>query len=181
MSQLWLPILLSAVAVWFWSFLSWAILPIHKGDWKALPDEDAFGKAVRGLNIPPGSYGFPYCSDQKQRKDPGYQAKWKTGPVGLLNIWRPNPSMAGNMVASFTVNLVVSMLIAYAGHAALPHGSGAKAFQVVGTMGLVAYCFAFLQNMIWFQAPKRAMATAILDGVVQGLVTGAILSAMWPA
>jgi hypothetical protein len=179
--HLWLPILLSAVAVWFWSFLSWAILPLHKKDWENLPNEDAFGASVRPLNIAPGVYGFPHCADNKQRNDPAFQEKWKAGPVGLLHLWNPNPSMGANMIVTFGVYLVVSCLIAYAGHAAIPHASHAKAMQVVGTMGILAYSFAFLPNMVWFQGGKRAMLTAVFDGLVQGLATGAIFAALWPA
>ena len=181
LAHLWLPLLLSAVAVWFWSFLSWAILPLHKGDSKALPDEEAFAAAVRPLNIPPGSYGFPNCSDHKERNDPAFQAKWKAGPVGLLNIWMPNLNMGANMILSFAVYAVASCLIAYAGYAAIPHASHAKAFQVAGTMGLLTYCFAFLPNMIWFQASKSTKVMAVFDGVVQGLLTGTIFALMWPA
>jgi hypothetical protein len=180
LSHLWLPMLLSAAAVWFWSFLSWAILPVHKGDWKVLPNEDGLASALRPLNIPAGIYNFPHCDSNKQRNDPAFQAKWKAGPVGVLQIWNPNPSMGGNMIASFLVYLIVSFFLAYAGSVALPHASHAKAFQLVGTMGLVAYCFAFLPNMIWFQASKRAMCTALFDGVVQGLATGAIFAVLWP-
>lgn len=181
LSHLWLPIILSAVAVWFWSFLSWAVLPLHKGDWKPLPDENAFAAATRPLRIAPGVYGFPFCAEGKQRNDPAFQEKWKSGPVGLLYLWNPNPSMGANMAASFALYLLVSVLIAYAGYIALPHASHLKAFQLLGTIGLLAYAFAFMPNMIWFQASKRAMVTAIFDGVIQGLGTGAIFALLWPA
>ena len=180
-TPLWLPILLSAVAVWFWAFLSWAVLALHKEDRKPLPNEEAFSAAVRPLNIPPGAYGFPFCTDHKQMKDPAFQTKWNAGPVGLLHIWTPNPSMGGNMLATLVLYLVVSMFIAYAGYAAIPHATHSKAFQIEGTIGLLAYSFAFLPNMIWFQGGKRAMATAVFDGLVQGLATGAIFALMWPA
>ena len=181
LNHLWLPILLASFAVWFWSFLSWAILPFHKGDWKKLPNEDAFAAAVRPLNIPPGVYGFPYCEGHSQQKDPAFLEKWKAGPVGLIHVWFPNPSMGGNMIASFALDLVVSLLIAYAGFAALPHAAHLKAFQVTGTIGILSYSFAALPNMIWFQGGKRAMLTAVFDGVVQGLVTGAVFAFFWPA
>jgi len=34
--------------------------------------------------------------------------------------------------------------------------------------------------MVWFQAEKRSMVTAVFDGIVQGLATGAVFAAMWP-
>ena len=85
------------------------------------------------------------------------------------------------MAFTLGLYLVMSCLIAYAGYAAIPHAPHAKAFQIAGTMGILAYSFAFLPNMIWFQGTKRGMVTAVFDGLVQGLVTGAIFSMMWPS
>jgi hypothetical protein len=179
-SKLWLPILLSAVAVWFWAFLSWAVLALHKRDMRPLPNEEAFANAVRALNLPAGVYAFPYCEDHKQHKDPAFQAKWKAGPVGQISIWRPCPNMGANMLMSFLVYLAVSFFIAYAGYAAMPIASHSKAFQVAGAMGIIAYCFAALPVMIWFQALTHTKVMAVIDGIIQGLITGAIFAAMWP-
>jgi hypothetical protein len=180
--DLWLPTLLSAAAVWFWAFLSWAILPVHKKDFGGLPNEDAFLRAMRELNLPPGQYGFPHCKDNAQRSDPAFMEKWKTGPSGLLNVWKPNPNMGMNMVLSFVVYLIVSILIGYIGYAAgLPRGTGfGKVFQVLGAAGILAYTFSFLPQMIWFQSNVNAKIAGMLDGLVSGLVTGVIFAALWP-
>ena len=39
-TALWLPILLSAVIVFFASFVLHMLLPIHRGDYRQLPDEE---------------------------------------------------------------------------------------------------------------------------------------------
>lgn len=36
--SLWLTIVLSAVAVFYASFVAWMILPHHKADWNGLPE-----------------------------------------------------------------------------------------------------------------------------------------------
>ena len=46
LSTLWLPIVLSGVALFFASFLAWMVLPHHKGDFIKLPDEGAFENAL---------------------------------------------------------------------------------------------------------------------------------------
>jgi len=183
LAHLWLPILLSAAAVWFWSFLSWAILSVHKGDFGGVPNEDEFLSALKPLNLKPGNYGFPHCESHAKSKDPAFVEKWKTGPAGLLNVWKPNPNMGLNMLLSFIVYLIVSLLIAYVGvAAALPRGAGfAKVFQVLGTVGILSYSFAFLPTMIWFQASRNAKITGVLDGVISGLATGAIFAVLWPS
>jgi ABC-type thiamin/hydroxymethylpyrimidine transport system permease subunit len=48
-------------------------------------------------------------------------------------------------------------------------------------MGILAYTFAFLPNMIWFQGSKTAMVMAVVDGLIQGLGTGTVFAAFWPA
>jgi hypothetical protein len=37
-----------------------------------------------------------------------------------------------------------------------------------------------MPNNIWFGTPKRAILMDVLDGVVYGLITGAVFGALWP-
>lgn len=181
LQHLWLAIVLAAVAAWMWSFLSWAALDIHGKDFKKLPDENAVTDHLRTLAIPPGVYSFPHAS-HKDAKSPEFKEKWTKGPLGTLSVWSPKISMPRNMLLTLLVYLVVSFLIAYAAHLALPHGSSfTRVMQITGTMGVLAYTFAFLPNMIWFQAPKRVAMLCIADGLIQGLASGAIFAALWPA
>ena len=118
----WLPIALSAAAVWIASAVAWMFIGHHKGDHKNLPDEKAFEAALKGLNIPAGNYGFPGCDGRDKMKDPEFQKRWKEGPNGMLNIWG-SVSMGRNMALTFLVYLVVSYGIAYlAGSCGLRHG-----------------------------------------------------------
>src|SRR5215471_18048210 len=112
LEHLWLPILLSAAAVWIASAVIWMFLPHHKDDFDKLPDEEGFIGSLRNFSLAPGNYGFPYCGDKSKMNDPEFKKKWEEGPLGLLNVW-PKPNMARNMVLTFLVYLVVSSLIAY--------------------------------------------------------------------
>lgn len=180
LASLWLPILLAALGVWFWAFLSWAMLSLHRGDSKGLPDEDATMNALRSLKIPPGVYGFPHCGTHSQAKDPKFIEKWKTGPAGMLYVWR-DVNMGANMLKSFLVCVVVNILVAYLGLAAgLTKSWGfAHLFQVLGTAGVLSHSFAFLPGMIWFQATTSAKVMGVVDGIISGLIIGAIMSALW--
>ena len=55
---LWLPILLSAVAVWVASAIIWMVMPYHKSDFRKLPDEDAALRALTPQGLVPGQYSF---------------------------------------------------------------------------------------------------------------------------
>jgi hypothetical protein len=97
--------------------------------------------------------------------------------------------MGRSMLLTLLVMLVASTLIGYLGWHALPHGADAgearpefgKSMQVLGTAGILAYCIAGLPNDIWFQRSRREIATCLIDGVVFGLLTGAVFAWLWPA
>ena len=196
LTHLWLPIVLSAVAVWFASALAWMAIHHHDKDRLPLPNEKEFMDFVESRKIPPGNYGFPdfqQCKGMtKDQKKAAYDDMQKH-PMGMLNVWGPI-SMGGNMIWTFVVMLIVSTLIAYLAWAARPHsmkvtvggvslGEGltfGRIFQVVGTAGILAYCFASFPNDIWFQKSRRAMAMNFIDGVAFGLITGAVFAWLWP-
>jgi hypothetical protein len=179
LTDLWLPILLAAVAVWMYSAIAWMALPHHRNDHKALPDEAGFKAALRQLNIRPGVYGFPDFKSCKN-KSPEEKAAMMKEPMGLLYMWGPF-NMARNMILTFLVFLVVSCLIGYIGSVTIvPNASFGRVMQVLGTAGILSYSFAFLPNAIWFQGSRNAIISNIFDGVMQGLITGAVFAAMWP-
>jgi hypothetical protein len=181
LSQLWLPILVSAAAVWMASALAWMALPHHKKDWKGLPDEAAFFRAFDGLNIPQGNYGFPHCGDKSRMKDPEVKRRMEAGQMGILSVFG-KMNMGKNMVITFVVYLAISVFVAYIGAAAVKRGAGfSEAFRVLGTAGVLAYAFGHIPNGVWFGHYPRAILMCVLDGVVYGLITGAVFAAMWPA
>jgi hypothetical protein len=180
-SQLWLPILLSAAAVWIASVMACMALPHHTADHRGLPDEKAFADALAKLNIVPGNYGFPHWGDRKQMKDPEFCKRWEQGPRGLLSLWGPI-NMGRNMVLTLFVNVAVSILIAYLGAIVIPHGASfAHVFRIIGTAGILSYSFAFIPNSIWFGAYGRTIVMNVLDGIAYGIITGLIFAWLWPA
>lgn len=182
LSWLWLPIVLSAVGVWIASFLTWTVLPTHKGDFVGLPEEKKFIDTVREMDVKPGNYGFPHFACHGDANAPEAKAMWKDGPVGFVTVMPTPCTMGPKMIASSLLNVLVSFLIAYVAAGAIPKGATfSKVFQVVGTVGVLAYAFAHVPHGIWFGAYKKAIAANILDGVVYGLITGAIFAWRWPA
>ncbi len=178
---LWLPILLSAVVVWIISAIVWMALPHHKRDFIALPDEDGLMDYLRTSGIKPGNYVFPDFRDHKAMKSPKVEKALNEGPVGHLSIWPTPLTMASKMVATFVVYLIVSILIGYLTRVALPGDAPfAKVFQIAATAGILAYCFSFIPNGVWFGAYKRTIVANIVDGIFYGLITGAIFAWRWP-
>ena len=118
--SLWLPILLSAAAVWIVSAIVWMVMPHHKRDYISLPDEDGFMDHIRKSGIQPGNYAFPDCHKPGAMKSEKVQKAWVEGPVGHLSVWKTPLTMGDKMVGTFIVYLVVSTLIAYLTRVALP-------------------------------------------------------------
>ncbi len=124
--QLWLPILLSGVALFFASFLSWMILQLHKNDWRKLPCEDEFLSSVRGLNIPAGSYMFPGCNTQTEMQSAEFKQKFERGPVGIMTVFS-KVNMGRNLGLTFAYFLAVSFCLAYLGTIGVDPGAGVHA------------------------------------------------------
>ena len=89
LTALWLPIVLSAVAVFIASSVIHMALKYHNSEYQQLPDEDAVLGAMRNGKIGPGFYSFPYAASMKEMGTPEMMEKYKQGPVGTANI---NPS-----------------------------------------------------------------------------------------
>src|SRR5215204_5479619 len=86
LATLWLPILLSAVAVFFVSFLLHMVLRYHTTDFARLPGEDAIAYAIRANNVPAGDYIMPYGGGMEAMKDPAFLAKLERGPRATMTI-----------------------------------------------------------------------------------------------
>ena len=99
---LWLPILLSAIAVWVVSAIMWTVMPHHKSDWGKLPDEDAARRALTPQGLVPGQYSIPYAVSHKDLQDPETTRKFEEGPVGILTVVPSGvPTMGSKIMLSF--------------------------------------------------------------------------------
>ena len=179
---LWLPILLSAVFVFFASFIAHMVLAYHRSDFRKLPSEDQVQDALRRFNLPPGDYMLPCGSGPESMKDPKFLEKMKQGPVALMTVFRPGDfGMGRSLLQWFVYCLVVSVFAAYiAGRAAAPGAPYLEVFRFAGTTAFIGYSVALWQNSIWY---KRAWSTTVkntLDGLVYALLTAGTFGWLWP-
>jgi len=112
--SLWLPIILSAVAVFLLSSVIHMLFGYHHNDYGTLPDEAGVMDVLRPFNLPPGNYAMPHPRDTKDMNSPEYKAKYAKGPVGFLTVL-PGGSMAmgKELVQWFCYTLVVGIFAAY--------------------------------------------------------------------
>ena len=180
--SLWVPILLSAVIVFIASSLIHMVLPVHKNDFKKLPEEDGAMEALRKLGLSPGEYVFPCVGSMKEMKDPAFVEKRKKGPVGFLTVMESGEvSMGPSLAQWFLYCVVVGVFAAYvAGRALEPGAHYLKVFRFAGVTAFVGYSLALWQSTIWY---KRAWTTTLksnVDGLVYGLLTAGTFGWLWP-
>lgn len=180
--SLWLPILLSAVLVFFASFLIHMVLGYHRADHGKLPKEDAVMDALRGFDIPPGDYMVPCAEGPGAMKDPAFLARRDKGPVAVMTVMKPGPfSMGSDLVKWFVYCGVVSTFAGYlASRAAHPGTRYLEVFRYAGTTAFCGYALALWQDSIWY---KRQWGTTIrytFDGLVYALLTAGTFGWLWP-
>lgn len=180
LTQLWLPIILSGVALFFASFVAWTILPHHRKDFDGLPDEDRLMQAIRDMNLPTGSYMFPWCASHQDAQQQEYQDRYRKGPRGLITTWG-EVNMGRNLLLTFLFFLATGFMTAYIAWeamGALPaSGRFLKAFQITGAIGVLTHASSGLCHAIWF--PRRVLS-GVWDGIAFGLIAGLIFAYFWP-
>jgi len=180
---LWLPILLSAVFVFIISSIIHMAIPAwHKTDYPKMPQEQQFMDATRSLNVAPGDYMVPGCSDMAEMKTPAFQEKMKQGPVIVMTVL-PNgmPSMGRPLILWFIYCLVVSAFSGLVGGLALPHGADhGKIMHLAGVPAFMGYAFALWQFSIWYRRRWLTTIKSTIDGLIYAIATGATFVWLWP-
>jgi hypothetical protein len=180
LASLWLPILLSGVAVFIISSLIWAVIQYHNSDWQKLPDEESTRNALRGA--PVGQYALPHAADNKAKQDEAWQAKYKEGPAAMIFVLSHGSlAMGKQMIHWFIYCIVISAFVAYVAGISLGPGTDyMTVFRVTSTTALLAHGGGAGINMIWFGHTGSKVAKDVLDAFIYGLITAGIFGWLWP-
>lgn len=181
-TQLWLPILIATVCVFFASSIIWMLLPYHKPDIKAIPNEAEFDEAINKLGIAPGFYMYPNCQNAKDMKSEAFKARWESGPWGTINVMGHQPNFAMNLLKTFIAYGLITVMVAYISGMALGPGADyMDVFRVVATAGILGHCMGALAGSFFLGTPTRFIVTCFIDGVIFALITAGVFASMWPA
>lgn len=182
LSDLWLPILLSAVAVFVISSAIHMVSPWHKGDYPRLPNEDALADAVRPFNIPPGDYIVPRPVDRADMRSAAFDEKMKRGPNLILTVIENGPRSMGRYFAGwFVYLLVVTLFAAYIGVClAQAGGDRRSAIHVTAITAFVGYTLALWQWSIWYHRKWSSTLKATFDGLIYAGATMLVFAYFWP-
>jgi hypothetical protein len=181
-TQLWLPILASAVVVFFASFIMHMVLGYHKSDYRKLPDEENVISALQKAGVTRGpAYFFPYFSFQEMKSQPALE-KMTRGPVGMLTVLPSGPpAMGKNLVQWFLYCIILSIFAAYLSSRLLAPGTPfLQVFRLVGTVGFLGYGTAQVQESIWNGRVWGVTLKHLFDSLVYALLTAVVFAFLWP-
>ncbi len=179
--ELWLPILLSSVAVFIISSFIHTMTSWHKSDYTKLPDEQKVMDALRPFSIPAGEYVAPLASDMKEMRTPEFKERYKKGPVFMLTAWPAGEmTMGKSLVLWFLYTIVVGIFAAYiAGRALAPGAPYLQVFRFAGATAFIGYTLALWQAVIWYRRSVMTTIKSSLDGLLYALVTAGFFGWLW--
>lgn len=181
--SLWLPVIVSAAAVFVVSSIIHMVLKYHKADYKPLPNEDAVRESLGRGALAPGLYITPHCPDMKQMNEPAVRAKYEKGPVAILTVL-PNgmPMLPKHLALWFGFCVLASFVAAYVARLTLmPGADGSAVMRITGTVAFAAYGVGRITDSIWKGRPWSNTARELLDGGIYSVVTGLTFLLLWPA
>jgi hypothetical protein len=161
--SLWLPILLSAVAVFVASSVIHMFLGYHAVDYARVPAEDDVMATLRKFDLPPGDYMLPCPGSAAAMKDPAFLEKLKAGPRVMMTVMPGGEiTMGPQFIQWFLFSVLIGITAAYISGRAL------------------GYSLAAWPMSIWY---KRSWGTTLrlsLDGLIYALLTGGFFGWLWP-
>jgi hypothetical protein len=180
--SLWLPILLSAVAVFVISSLVHMVLKWHASDYAALSNEDAVRDAIRAGHPAPGRYVIPQCREMKDMASEAMKKKYAEGPVGHVTII-PNgaPNMGKYFGQWFLLSVLVSVVAALLASRLVPldHAFAMRAAKLAGAVTFIGYGFGTLQESIWMGRPWSGTVKYLVDAALYAVGTGLVFYWLW--
>ena len=181
-TELWLPILLSAVAVFVTSSVINMLLPYHRSEYKKLPNEEKLLEAMRNEGVAPGLYVFPHAAKPKAMGSAEMIEKYKRGPVGMVTVMPSRPPAMGKYLTMwFLFCVVMGVFVAYlAGRTLHPGSEYLAVFRIAGTVAFLGYGATQLTDSIWKGQAWSATLKHLFDGLVYGLLTAGVFGWLWP-
>jgi hypothetical protein len=182
LTSLWLPILLSAVAVFIVSSIVHMVLPHHRHDFDRLPGEDDVMRALAQGTPAPATYMFPFAGSMAAMKDPAWVEKRTRGPAGIITIMPAGmPVMAKNLVAWFIYSIVISVFAAYIASRALrPGAESGEVLRFTAATAFFCYGVGMAHESVWFNRRWSTTVKYLFDALLYAFATGAVFVWLWP-
>ncbi len=181
-TQLLLPILLSAVFVFFASSAIHMVVKWHNSDYGKLQNEDVVRAAFNEHALKPGQYILPHCVDPKEGAAPEMVAKFEEGPVAVVYVKKSGRMELGPFLGKwFLYTAITSVIVAAVLRSQIAPGAESQSvFTLAGITAWLGYAWAGPADSIWMGKPWRVTVKHMLDGVIYAALTALAFSWMWP-
>ena len=182
-ASLWLPILVSAVIVFFVSFIVHTFLPYHRSDYGKAANEDALLDAMRPHTPPPGDYTLPRPASMKDMQAPAFVEKLNRGPRVIMTVM-PNgvPGIGPQLAQYFVYCAVVNGFAGcVTGQFLAPGADYRDVFHSVALVAFAGYSLALWQSSIWYKRKWSTTLKLTFDGALYALLTAGTFGWLWPA
>ncbi len=182
LTALWLPILLSAVFIFIASSVIHTVMPWHKGDYAAVPNEGAARAAIGPLAIPPGDYLMPKPASMKAMGSPEYKARHEQGPVMLFTMMPNGMQPMGPIFVRWMIYLLVISTIAgcVTAAAVAPGAPREYVWHYSGVITFLCYGMALPQASIWYHKKWSTTLKGFFDSAIYGVITALTFGWLWP-
>jgi hypothetical protein len=180
-ASLWLPILLSSVAVFIASSILQMFIGHHWNDMRSVPQQQQLVDTLRGMSLPVGDYMVPRPASRAAARDPAFMEQLNKGPVARLQVLPGGMKIGTSLAQWFIYTLVVGWACAGAAvHALRPGAAYLQVFHLVAVVAFAAYALALPQASIWYGRSWRMTVTTMIDGLVYALLTAGMFGWLWP-
>jgi hypothetical protein len=181
-SELWLPILGSALLVFLASSVIHMLTPWHNSDYRQVADEDGVMQALRPFGLAPGDYALPRPSSMKEIGSPAFLEKATKGPRVIMTVLPSGPPAIGKqLIGWFAYVLVMTTLVG--GLVALVMRRGAAShdvFHVALIVGALGYAGGLWQMTIWYRRSVATTLRSTIDGLIYAAITAGAFAYFWP-
>ncbi len=177
MSRIVLAGFLGALVLFFWGFLSWAVLPFHSQTTHTLSNEDAVAAALKSGNAESGAYRIPGIGGNEAAKKTEME-KMKAGPIAWIQYHQegygeidPVYYLKGFLVLFISAMIASSLLGKLSWSLASKYGARVRFVMMIGIF-LAIYArlgdWAFMGNSTSFSL--NLVADDIIGWTLAGLV-----------
>lgn len=176
MKRLLIFALVGGVTLWFWQFLSYAIVNLHEPASRYTPMQDEILAALAPFALEPGQYYLGQPSPEEVASGGWDAAKYQGKPWAVLH-WEPvkDSSMVMPIVRSILICILTAGLF-YALVRRLRSPSPLNGLTAGVGVGLIGYFFIPYSDFIWYETP--GIVAHLIDAVVPWSLVGLLAGKM---
>jgi hypothetical protein len=178
LTDLWLPIVLSALFVFLTSFILHMVLQFwHRSDYRKAATEATLADGIKSLAS--DQYLVPHCDWGKMT--PEERKAVMSGPTATVMVRNPPPSFPGTLATWFVFCVVVAFFVAYVASVTVARGAAyLHVHRVAGAVAFMTWGLGGFSESIWYGRPWRVTFKHMLDGLIYALVMGGTFGWLWP-